>query len=400
MFEAVDPLNATSMAPVIEKYAENKFYPIIKYGRLYYHFLCQYPLSSTDHVYYIAFGMGYSGTGYQEWIFFDIQFKISDKSFVKVSTLTNRMSTDARGLKVPKAYSVTGAEASAADNFKYILDNYAKTSDLAAKQDALTAGTGITIENNVISASGGSSSINVDGVSIINDNGTYKTAIGGGTIVRPTVDYLVNGSGTTTQAIAQDSYISEQINFSTPLPVGTYDVTYTIVNHDDNDASTTITTTFESENNGNSLYCTSGGLGSLGFWIGNFWMTGSGSPYEGIGTVAFQGTFTNGANVEITGCTISANGTTYLDNQTITFENGAQPGSQSIVPLTSSIPFTQTLVGPGYDDNDLTINLSGTVTVKNRNDNDSVVSTYSFTDEPYKIQGGGGAPVFYYDGND
>lgn len=394
-------LDATTLAPLIEKYQENKYYPVIHYGNLYYHFFCIYPMSSYDHLHYIALGLGFGGTGYQQWNMIDIQFKTSDKSFVKATTPTNRMPTDARGLKVQKAYSVTGAEASAADNFKYILDNYAKTTDLAAKQDALTAGTGITIENNVISASGGSSSINVDGVSIINDNGTYKTAIGGGTVVTPTVDYLSNASGTTTVAMNQSSNLTQTVNFSTGIPANaTFDVTYTLINHSDNDATTTITTNFETWDNGNVLQCNSGGLGTLGYWIGCFWMTGSDFPWEGISSADFNGNFRTGDNVEVTGLTITANGITYLDNQTITFSNGIQPGSNSIVQLTSPINFSQTLVGPGYDDSDLIINLDGTVTIKDRSNSDAVVSSYSFTNEAYSIQAGQGAPVFYYDGGD
>ena len=127
-------------------------------------------------------------------------------------------------------------------------------------------------------------------------------------------------------------------------------------------------------------------------------MTGSDFPWEGIDSADFSGSFTNGDNVEITGLTITANGTTYLDNQTITLSNGIQPGSTSIVPLTSTINFSQTLVGPGYGESDLVISLDGTVTIKDRSDNDAVVSTYSFNGEAYRLQGGGGAPVFYYDG--
>ncbi len=117
---------------------------------------------------------------------------------------------------------------------------------LAGKQNTLTAGSGISIQNDVISATSGGGSIQVDGVSIVNDNGTYKTAIGGGTVVTPTVDYLSNASGTTTVAMNQSSNLTQTVNFSTGIPANaTFDVTYTLINHSDNDATTTITTNFE-----------------------------------------------------------------------------------------------------------------------------------------------------------
>ena len=53
------------------------------------------------------------------------------------------------------------------------------TNGLATKQDTLTAGTNITIENNVISATGGGSSITPDGATIVEDGGVISTAVGG-----------------------------------------------------------------------------------------------------------------------------------------------------------------------------------------------------------------------------
>lgn len=192
------------------------------------------------------------------------------------------------------------------------------------------------------------------------------------------------------------SYPSTEINFTVPIGSGTYDVSYTLINHDDNDTSTTITTQFEC--NGNTLDCLSGGLGTLGFWIGEIGMTGDDFPWTGINTLDFNGNYSRGTNVEIQGLTISASGTTYLDNQTIILENGIQPGPMAMVNITTPIAFTQTLVGPGYDDSDLIISLSGTVTIKDSSNSDSVIDSYSFSNEPYRISGG--SPIFYYDSPD
>ena len=52
---------------------------------------------------------------------------------------------------------------------------FASSADLAAKQDALTAGTNITIQNNVISASGGSSGPSIGVVTVTSTTGTMTS---------------------------------------------------------------------------------------------------------------------------------------------------------------------------------------------------------------------------------
>lgn len=63
-------------------------------------------------------------------------------------------------INIKVQYNPAGQSTTLNTALQYVKENYAKTTDLAAKQDTLTAGTGITIENNVISAtsSGGGSS--------------------------------------------------------------------------------------------------------------------------------------------------------------------------------------------------------------------------------------------------
>ena len=78
-------------------------------------------------------------------------------------------------------YESSGLWAYKVNNFPFATTNFVNSSINAinqTKQDKLTAGEGITIENNVISSTGGS--INIDNKTIVRDNeGNIKTAAGG-----------------------------------------------------------------------------------------------------------------------------------------------------------------------------------------------------------------------------
>lgn len=78
-------------------------------------------------------------------------------------------------------YESSGLWAYKVNNFPFATNNFVNSSIASAmqtKQDKLTAGEGITIENNVISSTGGS--INIDNKTIVRDNeGNIKTSVGG-----------------------------------------------------------------------------------------------------------------------------------------------------------------------------------------------------------------------------
>jgi len=113
------------------------------------------------------------------------------------------------------SYTAGNGIAIANDEISVDTSVVATKSDLSGKQNTLTPGSGITIQNDVISATGGGGSINIDNQTIINDNGTYKTAVGGyvsGSGQATT--YVSGGSASTTRIVAENSTLTNNIQYS------------------------------------------------------------------------------------------------------------------------------------------------------------------------------------------
>ena len=269
----------------------------------------------------------------------------------------------------------------------------ATKSDLAGKQNTLTPGSGITIQNDVISATGGGGSINIDNQTIINDNGTYKTAVGGyvsGSGQATT--YVSGGSASTTRIIAENSTLTNNIQYSNTVSgSGVLYVSYTM-----NILGQTYDVTnqpFNYETNrSNIAWSQGGGYGPEGWVYDILHNTDSNNNLTGIWGMAFQGgSWSAGDTVSLDNLVIgtTSGGTDIYDGtgSTITFNNGIQPGSGSLVLFPSVVPFQNGQTFSCSSGEDTSFTLSGHIAVY-APEAQTPYEDYDFSDTFYFTGGG------------
>lgn len=267
----------------------------------------------------------------------------------------------------------------------------ATQSDLSGKQNTLTAGSGITIDsNNVISASGGGS-IQIDNQTIINDNGTYKTAVGGYVSGGgQATTYVTGGSGSTSRAVAENSNLTNPINYASTISgSGTIYASYTLTIN--GSSANIVNQPFDYDTaRSNYMDTTGGGYAPQG-WIGSIMsMTDASNNLTSCWGMSFQGGgWTAGQSVTLENFTMgTTQGATDIydgTGTTLTFTNGIQPGSGSLLLFPNVVDFTGGTFSCTSGDYDTNFTLSGHLVISHEG---SVYEEFDFSDT-YYFNGGG-----------
>ena len=275
----------------------------------------------------------------------------------------------------------------------------ATQADVMDKQDRLTAGTGITIDsNNVISATGGGGSINIDNQTIIKKNGVYKTAVGGYTTGGgQTTTYVSNGSGSTSRIVSETSQFTNPITFASNIQGnGNLYASY-VINLNGQTATITNQPFSYNTSNTNHISTQGGGYSQVG-WISRILGETDSSDrtlLTGAWGLAFQGGGWNaGDTVTIADLTIgTSQGASDIYNgtgSTLTFNNGIQPGSGALLLFPNVVNFTGGTFSCSAGDSSTSFTLSGHLQVTSPGG--TVYEDYDFSDT-YYFEGGGN--MFY-----
>lgn len=309
-----------------------------------------------------------------------------DGTTITYNTSTKKISAVASGT----TYTAGNGIAIANDEISVDTSVVATQSDLSGKQNTLTAGSGINIQNDVISASGGSS-INIDNQTIVNDNGTYKTAVGGYVSGGgQATTYVTGGSGSTSRAVAENSNLTNPINYASTISgSGTIYASYTLTI---NGSSANIANQPFDYDTARSNYmdATRGGYAPQG-WIGSIMsMTDASNNLTSCWGMSFQGGgWTAGQSVTLENFTMgTTQGATDIydgTGTTLTFTNGIQPGSGALLLFPNVVNFTGGTFSCTSGDYDTNFTLSGHLVISHEG---SVYEEFDFSDT-YYFNGGG-----------